>query len=101
MQQLFNVSEHFSTTLDNVRGPDRKNHYLKQAQAWVKPSGARRAAVRTFGYGGVGLIIGTLGFMLFRNRDKIKKVSSNLLRLVPTSSENQKFQDRGNEKLTG
>jgi len=68
MQHLYNVSEHFSKTLDEVRGPERKRNYLKQARAWVKPSIARRSAAKALGYAGVSLVLGALGFALFKRR---------------------------------
>jgi hypothetical protein len=71
MKQLFNASERFSKSLDEVRGPEREKRYLSRGQAWAKASSARRAAEKSIGYGGVSLIVGAISFALYKKRSQI------------------------------
>jgi hypothetical protein len=73
MEQLFNISERFSSSLDDVRGPERKKQFLKKAEAWIKASAARRGAAKTIAYGGLSLCVGALGVFLYKGQSRQRK----------------------------
>ncbi len=91
MKQLFNITEHFSKSLDEIRGPNRKKNFLKQAQSWIKPSPARRAATQMIGYGSIGLLVGGIGLTLFRRRRELVNINSNIKSLFGTKTQDREL----------
>lgn len=78
MQQLFNVSEKFSESLNEIRGPNRSHNYLRKAKAWIRPSSVRRTTAK--GIAGFG--IGAIGIILLRNWQIFGRLSSNIRTLI-------------------
>lgn len=74
MQQLYNVSERFSESLDEIRGPNRSSHYLREAEAWIQPSSIRRTAAK----GIFGFVIGALGILVLQDQQVIGRLRSNI-----------------------